>query len=208
MSFRLMSAIAAMLACVSAAGASDNDLRDLKIGMSVGDIPVDEYVDLTCASQRESKLTGWGEYRKCPADAAGLRGVTFRFNDRLNPLARLNDKYEGTKVGGHPVVLTSLIEEGGRIEALRIDTDPGARLFWHKKAYLLAMVIKARFGEDGWNCRDLGPSDGETPVGGVFIKDHCEKTADSRELVLERALYRRADQSMSDFVNETHFEIR
>jgi hypothetical protein len=201
--------IAAIAVCVGAVSAGDSgDLRDLSIGMSISDIPPDEYVDLRCASLRERRLAGWAEYDKCPTDAAGLRGIAFRFNDRLNPLARVNDKYEGTKVAGHPVVLTLSVNDRGTIEALRIDTHPEARLFLRKKAHLLAMVVKSRFGEDGWNCRDLGPSDGESPVGGVFIKDRCEKTANDRKLVLERSLYRRAGQSVGEFVSETRFEIR
>jgi hypothetical protein len=201
-------AIAALL-CIGAARAEeDNDLRDLRLGMSVGDIPAEEYVNLACAPAPGAALSGWQEYRKCPADAAGLHAVAFHFNDRTNPLAQVNDKYEGTRVAGHPVLLTLLIDDRGTVEGLRIATDPHAPLFWRKKAYLLSMVVKSRYGEQGWSCRDPGPSDGEAAVGGVFIKQHCEKTTDSRKLSLDEALYRGAGQSISEFVNETRLEIR
>lgn len=192
----------------AAPGQEANDLRDLRVGMSVNEIPADEYIDLTCAAAPDRRLAGWTEYDACPADAAGLHAVSFHFNERLNPLAQVNDKYEGTKVAGHPVLLTLLIGDGGIVDALHIDTDPQARLFWRKKAHLLAGIVKTRYGEEGWDCRSAGPDAGETPVGGLFIKEHCEKTADGRKLLLDQSLYRRAGQSTSEFVNETHLEIR
>ena len=197
-----------MVLSAAARGEEPNDLRDLRVGMSINEIPADEYVDLTCAAAPDRRLAAWAEYRACPADAAGLHAVSFHFNERLNPLAQVNDKYEGTKVAGHPVLLTLLIGGDGMVDAFRIDSDPQARLFWRKKAHLLAGIVKSRYGEEGWECRSAEPEDGETPVGGLFIREHCEKTADGRKLLLDQSLYRRAGQSMSEFVNETHLEIR
>lgn len=184
------------------------DLRDLSVGMSIREIPADEYIDLACAAAPDRTLARWDEFAGCPADSTGLRSVVFRYNDKLNPLARINDKYQGTNVAGHPVILTLLIDGRGLVDAIRIDTDPRARPFWRKKAFLLGLMVKARFGDEGWACRDLQPADGEAPVGGVFIKEHCEKTGNQRRLMLDRELYRGAGQSMKDFVNETHVEIR
>lgn len=183
-------------------------MRDLRVGMPITEIPAEEYIDLTCAAAPGHKLDQWAEYRQCPADSAGIRGVAFHFNDSLNPLAQVNDTYQGTKIAGHPVLLTLLIDDRGIVDGLRIDTDPNARLFWRKKAHLLAFVVKNRYGETGWDCRDIKPGDGETAVGGLFIKQHCEKTADNRKLALDEALYRRPGQSMNEFVNEAHVEIR
>jgi hypothetical protein len=197
------------LLCASAVPAQEGgDLRDLRIGMSINTIPADEYTDLRCAGTRDQTLVGWSDFRKCPPDAMGLRIIGFRFNEDLNPLAQVNDKYQGTKVAGHPVLLTLLIEETGVIDGLVIDTDPQARLFWRKKAHLLALVVKSRYGEEGWQCHDSQPDAGEAAVGGLFIKNHCEKVVEKRKLLLDQRLYRRAGQSLQDFVNETHFEIR
>jgi hypothetical protein len=189
-------------------GQENGDLRDLRVGMSVGGIPSDEYVDLSCAGTNDQRLDGWSDFRKCPKTAAGLYSIGFRFNNRLNNLAQVNDSYEGTKVAGHPVTLTVLIDEQGTIDALRIDTDPKARLFWRKKAYLLALAFKNRYGEDGWDCRNREPTGGQTAVGGVFIMEHCEKNAEGRKLLLDRSVFRAPGQPMNDFVNETHIEIR
>lgn len=201
--------LAGILLCAGIVRAQElGDLRDLRVGMSIAAIPAGEYIDLSCVGTHDQTLVGWSDFRKCPRDSTGLRSVGFRFNDRLNDLAQVNEKYQGTKVAGHPVVLTLLIDEGGTIDGVRIDTDPQARLFWRKKAHLLALVVKSRYGEEGWECHDIEPSGGETAVGGLFIKKHCEKIAGHRRLLLDQRLYRRPGQSMNDFVNETHVEIR
>ena len=201
--------LAGILLCAGIVRAQEGgDLRDLRVGMSIAAIPAGEYIDLSCVGTHDQTLVGWSDFRKCPRDSTGLRSVGFRFNDRLNDLAQVNEKYQGTKVAGHPVVLTLLIDEGGTIDGLRIDTDPQARLFWRKKAHLLALVVKSRYGEEGWECHDIEPSDGETAVGGLFIKKQCEKIAGHRRFQLDQRLYRRPGQSMNEFVNETHVEIR
>ena len=201
--------LAGILLCAGVVRAQEGgDLRDLRVGMSIDAIPAAEYIDLSCVGTHDQTLVGWSDFRKCPQRRDGITLRSFRFNDRLNGLAQVNEKYQGTKVAGHPVVLTLLIDEDGMIDGLRIDTDPQARLFWRKKAHLLALVVKSRYGEEGWECHNVEPSGGETAVGGLFIKEHCEKIAGQRRLLLDRRLYRRPGQSMSDFVNETHVEIR
>ncbi|SFQ04400.1 hypothetical protein SAMN05216330_11425 [Bradyrhizobium sp. Ghvi] len=183
------------------------DLRDLSLGMSIANIPAQEYVGLACADKKGAELAAWGEFRTCPPDEMGLRAISFRFNIETNPLAAVNDKYQGTKLGGHPVLLTGLVEGSGVLKRIRIDTDPNARPFWHKKAHLLALIIRARYGDDGWTCRDAERDEGETSVGGLLIKERCEKRSEHRQLILYREVYRRAGQPLSDFVNATHFII-
>ena len=201
--------LAGILLCAGILRAQEGgDLRDLRVGMSIAAIPAGEYIDLSCVGTHDQTLVGWSDFRKCPRDAMGLRSVGFRFNEGLNPLAQVNDKYQGTRVAGHPVLLTLLIDEGGMIDGLLIDTDPQARLFWRKKAHLLALFVKSWYGEDGWQCHNTEPSGGEMAVGGLFIKSRCEKVVGERKLLLDQRLYRRAGQPLQDFVNETHVEIR
>ena len=197
-----------LFCCSGAWGQESEDLRDLRVGMSISAIAPDEYIDLRCAGTSNQTIGGWSDFRKCPKTAAGLYPVSFRFNNSLNGLAQVNDSYQGTKVAGHPVVLSVLLDDQGTIDALRIDSDPQARLFWRKKAYLLALAFKNRYGEDGWECRNQDPTEGQTSVGGVLIMEHCEKKAEGRQLLLDRAVYRARGQPINDFVNETHIEIR
>jgi hypothetical protein len=105
------------LLCASVVAAQEGgDLRDLRIGMSINTIPADEYTDLRCTGTNDQTLVGRSDFRKCPPDAMGLRSMGFGFNEDLNPLAQVNDKYQGTKVAGHPVLLTLLISESGVID--------------------------------------------------------------------------------------------
>lgn len=189
------------------AAAAENDLRDLRVGMEARDLPRSGYLGFACADAPDTALPDWREYARCPADAAGRRAVRFGYDDAANPQALANDKYAGTKVGGHPVRLTLLIGGEGRVDGLRIETDPSARLFFRKKAFLFGELAKARFGEDGWACTSGQPTEDAQPVGGVFVQERCEKTTPTRRYVLDRALYRRPGEELRSFVSRSRLEI-
>lgn len=190
---------------------SQNDLREFRLGMSVADLPKSGYLGFTCVDLPEGApgrtLRGWEEYRRCPAEASGLRAVGFRYDESANPLARVNGLYEGTKVAGHPVLLSLLIGNDGQVDGLTIETDPAARLYLRKKAFLFGDQVKARYGEEGWSCTEGQPTAEEEPVGGVFLREHCEKTSPTRHLVLDRELFRRTGQDIKDFVSRTRLKI-
>jgi copper(I)-binding protein len=186
--------------------AEGNDLREFRVGMPVAALPAQGYEGFTCAASGQP-VAGWADWRTCPPDPSGLRAVAFRYDDRLNPMARLSDDAEGTKVGGHPVVLALLVGEDAIVRGLRIETDDGARLCLRKKAFLLANQVKERYGEEGWRCDARAPGAGEEPVGGVFVKEHCEKTADGRRYLLDHQLFRRAGTPLKDFVGATQLTI-
>lgn len=188
------------------ARAEDADLREFRVGMAASELPVAGYADFSCAGGQG--LEGWQDYRRCPPDAAGLHPLRFHYQDGANDLAFINDSYEGTKVGGHPVLLTLLISGAGIVEGLRIETDPAARLNRRKKAYLLGELAKARYGEAGWACTEEPAAAGEEPVGGTFLKEHCEKATPSRRYVLDRQMFRRAGSDARAFVSGSQLEIR
>jgi hypothetical protein len=54
---------------------------------------------------------------------------------------------------------------------------------------LLAGAFKARFGADGWDCEDIPPDAGETPIDGEFVKQRCRKIFDGQQLTLESRHY-------------------
>jgi hypothetical protein len=190
------------------AGAAEDpleaDLRDLRVGMAVDQLPAEGYVDLACAGEGAA-LASWAEFAGCPADAAGLHEVTFAY--ARSPLAELGDRWEGTKVAGHPVIPSLLIDDAGVVQGIRIVTDPDARLYLKKKAFLLGIRVMGRYGRDGWTCTEAEPGAGRTPVGGMFIDRHCEKTFHDRRLILETALYRTPGQQGQEFTDATRFEI-
>jgi hypothetical protein len=175
------------------------DLRDITVGMPVGDLPNDGYVNLTCAKDPERKLSAWSGWRDCPADAQAMRAVRFDFDPETSQ--------DGTKVAGHPVLLTALVDDKGTVTGLTIETDPKARLYIRKKAFLLGNQVKSRYGADGWDCKELQPTAGEQPVGGVFLREVCSKAVPGRALTVERELFRKPDQDAKSFVDQTVVRI-
>jgi hypothetical protein len=198
---------AVMLAGSAAADPAENDLRQFRVGMPVTELPSHGYVDLACSSSPERTLKSWADYAVCPADGRGLHGVSFRYDESEYPLAAMDDRYEGTKVAGHPVTLTLLIGNDRRVDGLEIATDPKVRLYLRKKAFLFAGQVKSRYGEEGWTCTSQPPAGDEEPVGGVFVKEHCEKKADQRHFILESELFRHAGQDLKDFVSGARLTI-
>jgi hypothetical protein len=186
----------------------EGDLRDLRVGMRVAELPAEGYVDLACGSDGGAPgaaLASWAEFDRCPPDAAGLHEVTFAYAE--SPLAELGDRWEGTRVAGHPVIPSLLIDAGGVVQGIRVVTDPDTRLYLKKKAFLLGIRVMGRYGRDGWTCTEAAPGDGRTPVGGMFIDRHCEKVFHNRRLILETDLYRAAEQQGQEFTGATRLEI-
>jgi hypothetical protein len=193
---------------VAAEDPLEGDLRDLSVGMTVDELPTERYVDLACGNrggEPGKPIDGWKDYAACPADEAGLHEVAFAYAED-NPWAAVNDKWEGTKVAGHPVQPSLLITADGVVKGIRIVTN-GRRLYLKKKAYLLPVRIMGRYGRDGWACEEAEPGGGKTAIGGMFIDRTCEKIFHDRHLVMKVDLYRTAEQQGRDFTGSTRFEI-
>jgi hypothetical protein len=178
---------------------SGNDLRDIRLGKPVTDLPDTGYVDLACANDPRKTPTTWSGWRDCPADASGFHAIKFGYDPVTSP--------DGTIVAGHPAVLTLLVDNAGTVSGLRIETDPKARLYIRKKAFLFGIQVKSRYGLDGWSCTQAQPNAGEQPVGGVYVRERCTKTTHNRSIAVERNLFRRPDQDMKNFVDETRMTV-
>jgi hypothetical protein len=87
------------------------------------------------------------------------------------------EQYSGTKTYGFPIIASILVSDDGIVSGIRIVSDP--RSEDRDEAYLLRNFLSARFGRDGWDCRDLPPAEGETPVAGIFVKQRCRKQIDA-----------------------------
>jgi hypothetical protein len=194
------------VAVVVAAPPEAGDIRGLRVGVAATELPVDGFTGFACTATGEA-IAGWVEQARCPAGADGLREVSVRYDEAAQVWAAVNDAWEGTKVAGHPVLLSVLFDEGGTAEALRVVTDPEARLYYRKKAFLLGLRIMGRYGPDGWSCADDQPDAGRTPVGGMLIARRCEKDLPDRRLMLRTDLYRAPGQAGRDFTDATRFEI-
>ncbi len=190
----------------TAPGVPENDLREFRIGMAADELPRTGYLDFACADAGR-KLDGWQGYRQCPADASSWHAVRFQYDEAANPLSKVNGLYEGTKVGGHPVLLTALMGDDARLKGLVIETDPAARLYLRKKAFLFGEQVKARYGDAGWACVSKEPAADQEPVGGVFMNERCEKATPTRKLTLDRVLFRKSGQDLKNFVSRSRLEI-
>ncbi|GLH82222.1 hypothetical protein SSBR45G_71310 [Bradyrhizobium sp. SSBR45G] len=191
--------LSVVMPAASAQAVPSYDLRDITVGMPVGDLPNDGYVNLVCAGDPDRKLDAWSSWRNCPADDQTRRAVRFEFDPETSQ--------DGTKVAGHPVLLTAVIDDKGKVSGLTIETDPKARLYIRKKAFLLGNQVKSRYGADGWDCKEQQPTASEQPVGGVFLREVCKKSVPGRMLTVERELFRKPDQDAKSFVDQTRIQI-
>jgi hypothetical protein len=183
------------------------EVWDLKLGTPADRLP-EEFTDYACGTNGgppSIPLTGWRDFRRCRPDASGLREVYFRYDDELEYWAKANnfateiEKFSGTKVYDFPVVLSGRFDEAGALAGLRIVSDPRDASRDRDEAYLLRNFLTARYGRDGWDCVDLAPAEGETPVGRTFIKQRCRKTIPGSAVAeIEAHFFRKKGQSQYD----------
>lgn len=214
---RPAAAVAAVCCLLLAANApaaqnpEDGDIRNLQVDKPLSDFPLDGYVDFACGNDGQlpgTELKSWNDYAQCTPDADGLHEVSMRYDDDLQQWASVNDKWEGTKIAGHPVILSMLIDADGMIRGLRAVTDPSSRAYLKKKAYLLSFKVKSRYGKQDWTCDTVKPEDGATALGGLFINESCSKQYNGRTIHVSTQLFRAAGQEGKDFTNSTRLEIR
>ena len=193
----------ALTALVGTAGAqqrpSQFEIWDLKLGTPADKLP-DEFTDYACGTgggPPSIALTGWKDFRRCRPEPSGLREIYFRYDDELEYWAKANNfstemrKYSGTKVFDFPVVLGARFDEQGILAGIRIVSDPRDTSRDREEGYLLRNFLNARYGREGWDCVDLPPEDGETPVFRTFIKQRCKKTIEGGAIAEMQTTYLR-----------------
>ena len=186
------------------------DIRDLRLGMHIGDLDRSNYQAFACGRdglKPERELADPEQFLNCSSEPSGLYELNLQYNDAKVAWAKVNDKWEGTKIAGHPVLLSALLDEQGIVQGLRVITDPQARRYLKKKAFLFGIRVKGRYGEDGWQCQRQQPDADKSRIGGMFIDERCEKIYNQRRLILQTHLYRTAQQQGTEFTGRTRFEI-
>ena len=187
-----------LLAVPAFAQTEPADLRDIRVGMPAAALRTEGYAGFSCAANPEVPLADWAGYQACPPDAAGQREVGFHYGDT---------KDGATKVAGQPMLLSLVVGPSGAVQAIHMRTDPSARLFQHKRAYIFGLQVMTRYGEDGWACNEGHPSASEEPVGGLFVREHCEKVIGTRRLVIDRELHRLPDAPLTAFTSASSFTV-
>jgi hypothetical protein len=192
-------------------GAQDRPTRlnvwDIHLGEAATAIP-DGFINYACGTDGgppSIPLKNFAEFKKCRADANGLREVYFEYDDELEYWARALDlkaeirMYAGTTAYEFPVVASILFDDAGLAKGERLVTDPRQQSSRDRNEFwMLADFIRHRFGDDGWKCRDLPNDEGESPAGSYFVKNHCEKTQGGLRLVLEQRYFQKKGQRFLD----------
>jgi hypothetical protein len=207
----------ALLGCLGAAAVAGtamaqqrphrSEVWDLKLGTPAEAMPED-FGDHACGTNGgppSVPLNGWTDFRRCRPEPGGLREVYFRYDDELEYWAKANnftteiEKFSGTKVYNFPVILSALFDDQGTLAGLRIVSDPRDPSRRREEASTLRSFLMARFDRDGWDCSDLAPEDGETPVLRTFVKQVCRKAiADAGTAVMRTNFFRKKGQSQFD----------
>jgi hypothetical protein len=181
------------------------EIHGLKLGLKADEMSTDTFGDLACGSNGgppRQMIDDWSDFRKCRPEPSGLYEVYARFDDQQEYVGRAIDDplfaqgRLGTRVAGHPVILSVLFDKDGVLRGIRMVSDPRGAIMERRMAHMLRLAIINRYEPDGWNCTDFPPAPGETPVGGgVFIKQRCEKTTAERHLDVEAHFLRKPGQS-------------
>src|SRR4029077_1709543 len=108
-------------------------------------------------------------------------------------------KFSGTKIFDFPVVLSARFDDNGILQGIRIVSDPRDTSREREEHYLLRNFLTARYGRDGWDCVDLPPEDGETPVFRTFIKQRCRKPVEGNAIAdLQTSYFRKRGEAEFD----------
>lgn len=183
------------------------ELHGLKLGLNAATMSLDGFGELACGSNGgppRQPLDAWPDFAKCRAEPSGLHEVYARFDDEDEYIGRAIDDplyaggRTGTRVAGHPVILSVLFDDQGVLRGLRFVSDPRAAPLERRMAHLLRLAIINHYDPDGWMCTDLPPDPGETPVGGIFLKQRCEKVTPERHMTVEAHFLRKPGQSDID----------
>src|SRR5580704_17294102 len=203
------------------------EIHGLKLGLKADEMSTDTFGDLACGSNGgppRQAIDDWSDFGKCRPEPSGLREVNVRFDDQQEYIGRAIDDpiyaqgRVGTRVAGHPVILSVLFDKDGVLRGIRMISDPRGSITERRMAHMLRLAIINRYEPDGWNCTDFPPAAGETPVGGgVFIKQRCEKQLPEKTLTVEARFLRKPGQSdinpttgestTGQFESWTRFEI-
>ena len=174
-------ALAALLAATAAQAQGRPDqgeLRGLKLGLDAKTMTTDRWGDFACGSNGgppRQKIADWSEFAKCRAEESGLHEVYVRFDDEDEYVGRAIDdplyaaQKRGTRVAGHPVILTVLFDGGGALRGLRFVSDPRGDPGARRMAHLLRIAIINRYDAADWTCTDIPLATGESPVGSLGL---------------------------------------
>ena len=187
------------VAPAAALGGGAADLHGgVAVGMTAAELPQAGYKDFTCVEPKGKALAGFAEFKACAAAADGLHALHANIDE---PGA------DETLVAGHPVDLTLGFNDDGRLMRIDIVTKSKGPMFKRKKAFLLGLQAKARYGADGWTCEETPLAQDEEPLGQSSIKEHCAKSLGDRRVTVDRSLFRKTGSDAKAFTSQSRVVI-
>jgi hypothetical protein len=180
---------------------------DLQLPAPVSELPDEEFVDPACGTNGGPpglRIGSFEQFERCRVENSGLREIWFRYDDELEYIARAARDPDAVArsnvmvVLNQPVTLSLLVDRDGLVQGYRIFTDPHAEAELRMSAYTVANAFKAHVGADGWDCSDLPPAEGETPIFDMFIKQRCRKVANGEQITVESRYFYKPGQSLLD----------
>lgn len=192
---------------------------DLTLGIPVGALPLDDYVDPACGTNGGPParvLKGFDAFAQCPVEAAtGLHEIWFRYEDEMEYVARARRseimvrQYQANALAGQPIITSLLIDDAGVVQGYRVVNDPHADARTRINAFGLADLFKG-MAAPGLACTDLPPAEGERPIEDWFVKESCELKANGLITHVEARRYYKPGQFAVDpndnRVTENQFE--
>src|SRR5271163_5060343 len=119
------------LCCAAAAAAQDfhrSTIWDLVLGAPISaQPPPQEFQAFACGSNGgapRAPLTGWADFKRCPADADGLHEVYFEYDDEIENIARAHDndreisRWAGTHEVMFPIIASALFDDAGILKGI------------------------------------------------------------------------------------------
>jgi hypothetical protein len=199
--------LATCFACAVQAQPLPPKIWDIKLGIPVGELPLNDFVDPACGTNGGPParvLKGFDEFALCPAEpSTGLHEVWFRYDDEMEYVARarrsgvLIRQYQANSLAGQPITTSFLIDGAGRVQGYRIVNDPRADAATRIDAFNIADLFIGIAGM-GIPCTDLPPAEGERPVNDIFVKQVCESRAADKVVRVESRRYYKPGQFAVD----------
>ncbi|MBN9309921.1 MAG: hypothetical protein J0I99_12975 [Devosia sp.] len=178
---------------------------DVKFGAPITQIPLSAVALIACGTNGgppSVPLRDFTEFATCPAEASGLHEVFFTYDDEQDYIAKaLEDEYRfaqgGTSIYAHPVVFTVLVDAAGIARGIRIVTDERAGERDRRVAVRLADNLRGRYSPWSPACEDIPATDGQQPVGSIFIHQICTGTSPDGDATmrLEATYFRKKGQT-------------
>jgi uncharacterized protein YjbI with pentapeptide repeats len=204
---RLFAVLAALLFAAPAFGQDiPPKIWDVPFGTPIDSLGID-FADPACGTNGgppSTALASFADFAQCPTESDGLREIWFRYDDTVEYLARAMRnpvqaiRFNFTKVGMQPAILSFLVDDTGRIRGYRVATDPAADPRVRYDHYLASAMMRAVIGPEGWACQDLPKNEGEGPIESQFVKQRCTLSRDDISAINETRFYLKAGQAVVD----------